>query len=107
MPVSPEEAEGPLEERDIERIQKKRLYAIIDALFKFMISYRENFADTPIEKVLLCGIVDNVEKIAGALKKLSAFSRRPCGTRLAKKCPGALHIPRFMDFHKGFQTGQL
>lgn len=69
LPVSIGEVEESLEERDIERIQKKRLYGIIDELYKFMISYRENYADTQIEKVLLCGRVDNVEKIAGAVEE--------------------------------------
>jgi len=69
LPVAAGEAEGSSDERDIERIRKKRLYGIIDALYKFMISYRENSADTPIEKVLLCGRVDNVEKIAAAIEE--------------------------------------
>jgi hypothetical protein len=86
VPVTPEEIAGALEERDIERIQKKRLYGIIDALYKFMISYRENFADTPIEKVLLCGIVDNVEKIAGAVDEA-------IGTRASLWDPFAGEVP--------------
>ena len=69
VPVSTGEAEEALEKPDIERVRKKRLYGIIDALYKFMISYRENYADTPIEKALLCGMVDNVEKIAGAVEE--------------------------------------
>ncbi|MHB8883119.1 MAG: type IV pilus biogenesis protein PilM [Thermodesulfovibrionales bacterium] len=69
LPVPAVEAEGSAEEQDIERNRKKRLYGIIDALYKFMISYRENSSDTPIEKVLLCGRVDNVEKIADAIEE--------------------------------------
>ncbi|TAN41996.1 MAG: hypothetical protein EPN25_03855 [Nitrospirae bacterium] len=69
LPVPAVETEGSAEEQDIERTRKKRLYGIIDALYKFMISYRENFSDTPIEKVLLCGMVDNVEKIADAIEE--------------------------------------
>ena len=68
FPVSIGEAEGTVEERDIEIIRKKRLYGIIDALYKFMISYRENYSDTPIEKVLLCGRVD-MDKISGAVEE--------------------------------------
>ena len=106
LPISTGEAEEALEKGDIERIRKKRLYGIIDALYKFMISYREKYADLPIEKVLWCGTADNAEKIAGQLKKVSAF-RHLSGTRLAKQFPTVLNLPLFMVFRSVFPTVQL
>jgi hypothetical protein len=105
LPVSPEEAEGPLEERDIERIQKKRLYGIIDALFKFMISYRENSADTPIERVLLCGLVDNVEKIAGAIEEAIGIQQASLWEPFGEAVPDGAKFTALYGFSLGVSDG--
>lgn len=67
--VASDEGAASPEQPDTERVKKKRLYAMIDALYKFMLSYRETYADTPIEKVLLCGRVGNGEKLAEAIEE--------------------------------------
>lgn len=69
VPVAPEEEDESPEKPDAERAQKKRLYAIIDALYKFMLSYRELYSDMPIEKVLLCGRSGNRKNMAEAIEE--------------------------------------
>ncbi len=69
VPVASAEEGESSEKPETERIRKKRLYGIIDALYKFMLSYREKFSDVPIEKVLLCGKIDPGERTAEAVEE--------------------------------------
>lgn len=56
-------------EASADRVQKMKLYRIMDAIYKVHLSYQELYPDNAVQKIWLCGLRGGAEGVSDALRQ--------------------------------------